>query len=72
MIRPVIWRCLCSGKQHSAALTGNMDDGFHVLATCGRGSNRVRPGEILNDGEITCPQCKTEESIAALVKYLAA
>ena len=72
MTRPVIWRCPCNGRQHLAALSGTRDEGYEVRALCGLTSRAVRPVDVLADGPVTCPACRTEEEITALVRYLAA
>lgn len=72
MTRSVIWRCPCDGRQHLAIIRGNPDEGYRLQAMCGRTTNAVRFTEIVTDGNVTCPACRTEEEIAALVKYLAA
>lgn len=72
MVRAVIWRCSCNDRQHLATLSGNPDEGYQLRAICGLASSKVRFTEIMADGEVTCPACKTEAEIAALVKYLAA
>jgi hypothetical protein len=72
MTRSVTWRCPCDGRQHLATLTGNPLDGYQVRAFCGRTTDQVHLPDLLPEGEVTCPACRTEEEIAALVKYLAA
>jgi hypothetical protein len=72
MARTVIWRSPCNGRQHLATLSGNPDEGYQLKAVCGLASSKVRFTEILTDGEVTCPACKSEVEIATLVRYLAA
>jgi hypothetical protein len=55
-----------------ATITGNTLDGYGVRAICGKTTDRVRLPDLLPEGEVTCGQCRTEEEIAVLVKYLAA
>jgi len=72
MTRSVIWRCLCDGRQHLATLSGNAHIGFHIESLCGKATDKVRLPDLLPLGEVTCEQCRNEETIALLVKYLAA
>ena len=72
MTRTVVWRCPCDSRHHLATLSGNAHDGFHVQALCGKSTDKVRLPDLLPLGDVTCEQCRTEEEIAALVKYLAA
>lgn len=72
MTRSVVWRCPCDGRQHLATLTGNPRDGHRVQAVCGKTAEVVRLPDLLPGGDVTCEQCRTEEEIASLLKYLAA
>ena len=72
MTRSVTWRCPCDGRQHLATLSGNPLDGYHVRALCGKATDKVRLPDLLSEGEVTCEQCRTEEEIIGLVKYLSA
>ncbi len=72
MTRPVIWRCPCNGRQHLATLSGTPDEGYELRALCGLATRAVRPVDVLPEGAVTCPACRTEEEIIAIVKYLAA
>jgi hypothetical protein len=72
MTRSVIWRCPCDGQQHLATLTGNDQGGYHVRTFCGKTTDTIRLTDLLPNGEVTCPACHTEETLAALVKDLAA
>jgi hypothetical protein len=72
MTRPVIWRCPCSGRQHLATLSDSPDESQELRTLCGLTGRAVRPVDVVTDGAVTCDQCRTEEEIAALVKYLAA
>jgi hypothetical protein len=55
-----------------ATVSGNPRSGYRVGAICGKTADAVRLPDLLPGGEVTCEQCRTEEEIAALVKYLAA
>jgi hypothetical protein len=71
MPRPVIWRCPHTGRQHLATLS-DTSEGHEFRTLCGLTRRAVRPVDVVTDGAVTCPACRTEEEIAALVKYLAA
>lgn len=70
MTRCVLWTC--GGHTHLAAFADDPHEPHRVRALCGKTADAVRPADLPTDGAVTCPACRTEEEITALVKYLAA
>lgn len=72
MSRSVIWCCRADQRQHLATLSGNPDQGYELRAICGKTAKDVHLPDLLTTGEVTCPACRTEETLAALAKQTAA
>ncbi len=72
MTRSVIWCCPEDGQRHLALLTGDPVEGYLLRAVCGRTTDTIRLAHMLNEGEVTCLACRTEEALAAMARHLAA